>query len=271
MEKQKGNETSSEEKMFCQYCKKTFSSKQYLKLHILKCYDYYEFRIQELEKQILEKDQEIKNIIRDKDKEIDNIIKDKDTEIKILREENIKLTVLNSYLQNEHIDDKNHIKEMSKNPITVNNNSTNHTSNMYINSIIEDISKIQEQLENNLNINHIIDGQKGIANFAFKYLLTDENGNKTYICSDTSRGNFKFMNENNSIIKDLNAKTLTRNLCKAGLICKANNIANSSYTDENGNINKSIFDIIYPKTIEINEIESNNSIFKNELASYTVT
>ena len=73
---------------------------------------------------------------------------------------------------------------MNKNPITVNtNNISNNTSNIHINSIIEDITKIEETLEN-LNINHVINGQKGIAHFAYKYLCTDENNNKTYLCTD---------------------------------------------------------------------------------------
>ena len=70
-------------------------------------------------------------------------------------------------------------------------------------------------------------------------------------------------------MKDIHAKQLTRNLCKAGLVNKANDIAIASCTDEEGNIDKEKFALISPKTIEISGIESNNSSFKSELTSYT--
>ena len=246
----------------CKFCEKSFSI-NYIKTHVLTCNSYLEYRIKELENQLLDKDLEIKNLVIEKD-----------LEIKKLHEENIKLQTENSFLKEDRVEDRQHIKEMNKNPITVNtnnisNSNSNNSSNIHVNSVIEDISKIEETLEN-LNINHVINGQKGIANFAYKYLCTDENNNKTYLCTDPSRGFFKFINENNAVIKDISAKTLVRNLCRAGLVLKVNNIAHSSYTDENGIIDKNKFDVIFPKTVEINEIESNNTAFKNELATYTV-
>jgi hypothetical protein len=269
----------------CKFCEKSFSI-NYIKTHVLTCNSYLEYRIKELENQLLDKDLEIKNLVIDKDLEIKNLVieKDleiknlvieKDLEIKKLHEENIKLLTENSFLKEDRVEDRQHIKEMNKNPITVNtnnisnSNNSSNSNNIHVNSVIEDISKIEETLEN-LNINHVINGQKGIANFAYKYLCTDENNNKTYLCTDPSRGFFKFINENNAVIKDISAKTLVRNLCRAGLVLKVNNIAHSSYTDENGIIDKNKFDVIFPKTVEINEIESNNTTFKNELATYTV-
>lgn len=252
----------------CKFCGKLFS-RNYMKTHVLSCNSYYEHRIQELEKLVLEKDLEIKKLSEEKD-----------SEIKKLQEENIILRTENSVFKEERVEDRQHIKEMNKIPITVNTNNisnsnnsnntnnTNNTHNMYINNIIEDISKIEEKLDN-LNINHVINGQKGIANFAYQYLCTDEENNRTYLCTDPSRGIFKFINDSGSVIKDISAKTLVRNLCKAGLVLKANNIAHLSYTDENGLVDKSKFDVIFPKTVEINEIERNNSAFKNELATYT--
>ncbi len=254
----KKQKNSEKDENLCKFCEKSFSI-NYIKTHVVSCYAYLQHRIKELENLVIEKDLENKRLLEEKD-----------LENKKLHEEIIKLQTENTLLKEERIEDRNHIKEMNKNPITVNtNNISNNTSNIHINSIIEDISKIEETLEN-LNINHVINGQKGIAYFAYKYLCTDENNNKTYLCTDPSRGIFKFINENNSIIKDISAKTLVRNLCRAGLVLKANNIAHSSYTDENGIVDKSKFDLLYPKTIEINEIESNNTLFKNELASYTV-
>jgi len=257
----------------CKFCGKIFS-RNYMKTHVLTCNSYYEHRIQELENLVLEKEIENKKLHEEKNTEIKKLREEKDTEIKKLKEENIILRTENSFFKEDRVEDRQHIKEMNKIPITVNtnnisnSNNSNNTNNMYINNIIEDISKIEEKLDN-LNISHVINGQKGIANFAHQYLCTDEENNRTYLCTDPSRGIFKFINENGSIIKDISAKTLVRNLCRAGLILKANIIANLSYTDENGLVDKSKFDVIFPKTVEINEIEKNNAAFRNELATYT--
>lgn len=246
----------NKEEYKCTYCNKAFSEK-YLKTHISKCINYFELIIDNLKKEINEKEEEFKKILYEKDNEI------------------IRLKVENSFLQNEHNlfinsyqEDRNHIKELTKKPTTIINNSHN-INNMLINPIIENIPKIKEKIEHNLNINHIIEGQKGIANFAVNNILKDDSGNITYICTDPSRGFFKFVNENNAIVKDIHAKQLTRNLCKAGLVNKANDIAIASCTDEEGNIDTEKFALISPKTIEISELENNNCTFKSELTSYT--
>jgi len=202
-------------------------------------------------------------------------LKEKDDEIKLLIEENIKLKTINSIYKDEHDllhvsykEDREHIKELSKKPVSVINNSNN--SNLFVNNIIDDISKLKEQINTNLNIGHVVNGQKGIANFAFNNLLKDEHGNKTYTCTDPSRGFFKFMNEYNAIVKDFHAKHLTRNMCKAGLIAKVNELFYTTFQNEDGNIDKNTFEIVYPKTVEINDLENNNTAFKNELISYTM-
>ena len=182
----KENEKVKENK--CIYCSKTFSEK-YLKIHVSKCINYFEIKIEELKKEIKNKEEEFKKVLIEKDNEI------------------IKLKVENSFLQNEHNlfinsykEDRDHIKELSKAPTIINNSHS--INNMLINPIIENIPKIKEKIEHNLNINHIIEGQKAIANFAVNNILKDDNGNITYVCTDPSRGFFKFLNENNAIVKD---------------------------------------------------------------------
>jgi hypothetical protein len=54
--------TSEDKKLenICEFCGKSFS-RNYTKTHILSCISYFEYRIKELENQLLDKDLEIKN------------------------------------------------------------------------------------------------------------------------------------------------------------------------------------------------------------------
>jgi DNA/RNA endonuclease YhcR with UshA esterase domain len=54
--------------------------------------------------------------------------------------------------------------------------------------------KIKQLVDEKLTQNHIVDGQKGVAHFAYNILLKDEDGNINYFCTDSSRSIFKFLN-----------------------------------------------------------------------------
>ena len=51
--------------------------------------------------------------------------------------------------------------------------------------------RIKEAIENKFTVNHVVDGQKGLAKFMVDTILTDEEGNLLYVCTDASRNIFK--------------------------------------------------------------------------------
>jgi hypothetical protein len=190
----------------------------------------------------------------------DELSKCKD-DILVLKTEN------NIYL-NEHIDDKNHIKMLSARKNVTN---TNIHNNLKVECIIENEPQVKEKIESNLTINHIADGQKGIAMFVVENLLKDKEGNLTYICSDPSRQYFKYKNQNGELVKDVKAKKLTNSLCNSNLIQKTCDIANDWWTDKNGDELPDRFVTLSSKALEIIKLNSNNSTFCNELSTLTST
>jgi len=58
----------------------------------------------------------------------------------------------------------------------------------------------------------MIQGQKGVAKFAYDTMLKDEEGKLKYICTDPSRQIFQYKNEEGEIQKDVKAKKLTKAL-----------------------------------------------------------
>ena len=127
---------------------------------------------------------------------------------------------------------------------------------------------IKKIINEKLSKDYIIDGQKGIAQFTFLNLLKDEYGNMNYICSDPSRYIFKYQN-NGIIEKDIKANKITKLLIEAGICTKTYSIGSSLWIEENGKINVDKFLNISPSTNEINKLQFDNTIFRNELVCLT--
>jgi len=234
----------------CQYCDKKFTSKQNIKNHESSC----------------------------KTKKIDVVKEMKEnyeTEIENLKNENQRLREIIAGLQGE-LKSTNKasdcIYEIAKQPKVINssNNSTNNSINKNLNisnSIdFKNIDKVKEIIDKNYDINHILGGQKGAAQFAAKYLLVDENGKYVYLCSDPSRNSFKYKNENGDIEKDLEAKKLTNYLVDGGIQEKVKDLS-LNWCIEDGKINQDKFMVVTDKQISILNMKDNNTEFKKELAS----
>jgi hypothetical protein len=95
------------------------------------------------------------------------------------------------------------IESLAKQPKT--NTKTIQTLNMLtpIDLQQETFSKKIQEL---FNLNHFLNGQKGLAQFAVENLLTDENGNLQYVCSDPSRHTFRYKDLNGNLERDILAK-----------------------------------------------------------------
>ena len=85
---------------------------------------------------------------------------------------------------------------------TTNLNHNNNNKINVINNIFNNPDKVKEIVETQLTQNHIVDGQKGIAHFAFNTLLKDDDGNTNYMTiesyNDFLKNKEKYGKENKS-------------------------------------------------------------------------
>jgi hypothetical protein len=138
-----------------------------------------------------------------------------------------------------------------------------------MNNFFGNPEKVKQLVDENLTQDHICDGQKGVAQFAVNFLLKDDEGNINYFCTDPSRSIFKFQNSNGETEKDIKAMKLTNMLIDAGIKHKTGTIAPSLWTKKDGTVDVDKFQIFSPSTNEIIFMQSDNSVFRNELACMT--
>jgi hypothetical protein len=294
--------------LICQYCQKEYSSKSNLLKHqstTKKCLDLQKSlkivsKIQNFICQYCNKNFSSKyslnnheNVCKSKKEHIiDNYVKNNDTvlsEIEFLRNEiknlqNFKIKYEEILLENQKLREEvaslngaNQVySEITKNnhQITINNNNktnNNYSKNITFNSSLNlnDIDTISDIINNKYSIDHLLQGQKGIAHFILENFLKDDDGNLKYICSDPSRKVFNYQTEEGVIEKDLSANKLTNGIVAGGIKEKTINLASTWYTKPDDSIDHDKFRIAVKKQESILEIDQDNNSFKNELAVMT--
>jgi len=264
----------------CEYCLKTYTTKDSLNTHYNSCKEKKEIiKIEEKEKEKekhqyetekLKKEIHILKENRKKEsekykKDIDkykNKLKDKCLEIEKLKEElyDVKgqLKVLDS--------NKNVIYDMAKQPkITNTNKILSIQSSLDFNNT-EQVKKI---IDEKYDKKYLFQGQKGVAQFAVDYILKDDNGQLKYICTDPSRQIFKYKDSEGFIKKDVEAKKLTGFLVNSGIQEKTHDVAIDFWTDENGSIDGEKCSTLLEPAQSVKNIEKDNSAFKKELVNIT--
>ena len=166
-------------------------------------------------------------------------------------------------------DDHELIKEIAKQPKTTNNNTTNNTLNITTCLDFNNIDKIKNVIENDFDIDYAVRGQKGLAHFVNEKLLKDDNGKPIYICTDPSRQIFKYKDDKGEIRKDVEAKKLTNYIVDGGIKTKTTNVSKEWYTNDDGNLDMTKFNIMLDQQQSILKLKDDNNIFKKELASLT--
>ena len=151
------------------------------------------------------------------------------------------------------------------NTTTTTNNTLNITSSIDFN----DVDKVKNIIEDKLNINYVIDGQKGIANFIKDNILTDDNGELIYVCTDPSRSIFKFKDTTGELKKDIEAKKLTTYILEGGIKKKSAVIGNEWCKDDTGEFDMKKFTILMVPQQSIMNLSQDNNILKRELAAIT--
>jgi hypothetical protein len=258
------NQNDNNNLVSCDFCNKSFSNKT-LKVHLKSCKNKIikekDDIIEEMKK---EKDDIIEEMKKEKHDiivEKDELLKEKDDIIEELKNRILKLETENDIYKNDH----DFVKNMAAQPKTTNNNNKIRV----MNNFFDNPEKVKQLVNEKLTQDHIVDGQKGVAQFAYNSLLRDENGNINYFCTDPSRYIFKFQNSEGETEKDIKAMKLTNMLIDAGIKQKTGVIAPLLWTKKDGTIDVDKFQLFGPSTTEIILLQSDNSIFRNELACLT--
>jgi hypothetical protein len=226
----------------CEFCLKNFSSKQNLESHRENnCMEKYKKLLTEKDKKILD--------LEKRNKELEEQVKliRLEVEKEMYKERTKKL--------------ENTVEEMAKQPkhITNNQNKIIITSPLNLSR-----DSITEALEN-FSDNHLVQGQRGVAKFAYDNMLKDKDGKLIYICTDPSRQIFQFKNDEGKIEKDVRATRLTKALIEADIKQTSHKIAWDNMKDGDNEI----FMTYTNHYQEIQEMEQDNSQFSKELCCLT--
>ena len=201
---------------------------------------YFQNKIEFCEKQLV-----------DKENYYEKQLIEKDNQIKHLQEQIVSITKT----------------AVSKPTTTNNNNINNKILNMSVLNL--DNENIKSIINDKYNLDVISEGQKGVAKFATNFLLKDSDGNLNYVCTDASRKIFKYKNNAGELEKDMNAQRLTDILTDNGIFKTTSQITTDHWTNDDGSIDDDKFSKLFSKTLEINSLKDDNTIFKNELIAQT--
>ena len=165
-----------------------------------KKFEEYEKKTEDIIKEYEKKIDEIK---KENEKKIDEIIKENQLKIDEIKKENFELRKELEIKDEIYKDEHKTIKKLAL-------QSKNTTNNNIIGNLnLDDTKRIKDILEKEFTSNDILDGQKGLANFAFNKILRDNEGNLVYVCGDSARKIFRYKDPVGKIIKDVNTQKLT--------------------------------------------------------------
>ncbi|MHA2039575.1 MAG: hypothetical protein ACW98X_24405, partial [Promethearchaeota archaeon] len=105
-------------------------------------------------------------------------------------------------------------ENINKSNCSVTNNTVNNNNNIIISNldILENPDKLRMLIEEHYSTDYFKGGQQGVAKFSNDHLITDDRGNKMYICTDVSRNSFKYKNSSGELIKDPNCAQLVNSM-----------------------------------------------------------
>ena len=243
----------------CKYCEKILSSKQNLSNHSEICELKKEKELEKIKKNLVENEKIIIEISTE-NKNYKEQIKKQEEQIK-KQEEQIK--------ELQQTIERMGLRAIERPTTTNTTTTTNNTLNITSSIDLNDVDKVKNIIEDKLNINYVIDGQKGIANFIKDNILTDDNGELIYVCTDPSRGVFKFKDTTGELKKDIEAKKLTTYILEGGIKKKSAVIGNEWCKDDTGEFDMKKFTILMVPQQSIMNLSQDNNILKRELAAIT--
>ena len=158
-------------------------------------------KFKEKEIEIEDLKQTYANKLKKKEKEIEEL---KQTCENRLKEKDNEIVSLEKKILQTKLEGKEECLSIAKTAKGTTNNNTNNIKNMIVFNLSERINPALL----NYTKEHLLQGAKGTAKWINENIITDENGNKLYICSDRSREIFKFMNEKGEVVTDVKAEFL---------------------------------------------------------------
>jgi len=256
-----------EKKFKCEYCEKALSNKQNLLYHINCCYKKKDKELVELKER---SEKELNELKERTDRELiekDKIIVKANTQIENYKDQEESYKDQIKCLQDKL--DRIANKAIDR-PTTSVTNTTNNNLNITTSMDFDNYETLKDAIDTKLNANHIVDGQRGLAQFLVDAILKDSEGNLKYKCTDPSRSIFRFLNADGEINKDVDAKKLISYVVSGGIKGKSVEIANNWYRGEDGVIDMMKYEIMNEPQQHILKIEDDSSSFRRELASMTI-
>lgn len=199
--------------MICQICNKTFSSKRLLSDHQKRSKNCSNIK-NSIDKIKQEHNKEIIRLKQERDKDIEKLKHELDIckqehnkDIEKLKNERDMCKQERDIYKQERDESNRTLKQLALRPTTTTNNSV-----IIVGSLDLNPNRINDCVDNNFNVNHVRNGQIGVANFAIEYFLTNNNGERLYIPTDTSRNSYTFKGRNGELLKDKEAAILTKSI-----------------------------------------------------------
>jgi hypothetical protein len=265
----------------CEYCSKNYSTKNYLVEHYNTCTSKLFKTLEDENKALKIKITKLTKI--NKELEIHSV------ENKVLKSQNSKLKKQNDKLEKEldnnkaennllkgrlSVLDKDHqiitnLAQQPKNTTTNTANTTNNILSIQTPLDFNNIDKLKNIIDEKYNDSYLFEGQKGIAKFAVEHILTDENGNLSYICTDPSRHIFKYKDSSGGIRKDVEAKKITNFLIDGGIQNKSSDMFIKLWSDKEGNVDGKKCSELLDKADAMMKLKNDNTVFKKELVYMT--
>lgn len=125
---------------------------------------------------------------------------------------------------------------------------------------VEDMKK---KVNDGFEKEHFLKGQKGLVQVVVQEVF-DKDGNKMYICTDPSRGMFRFKDKNGNIHFDSKAMKLT-DIVYDGVKEKLYTISKEYMSEHERNNNFDQMISITERIMDIKKMTEDNCDFRNEL------
>ena len=194
----KEEEKNGEDIYMCVHCTKTFCSKYSLDSHVINCKLFKLYEIENCKEQLYEQEQKYKEQLLEQE--------EKYKEQLLEQEEKYKEQLALKDLQIKELQDKMEricVKAIEK-PTKISNTINATTNNIVFLNLSED--EIHEKC---LNFSpETCQTLKDIAEYTVTNILTNDDGELIYNCTDASRHMFKFTDSNGKTVKDPNATKL---------------------------------------------------------------
>ena len=238
----------------CKYCKKKLSTNERLISHITSSCK------EKKNQENIEKEQKVESNFNEQKKYYEDKLKEKNEYISKLEANISKLEA-----KLEKFEDSI-LSKTEKKPITTPNHTTNNTTIVINNNTLNlnDISKMAAFLEQKMDKEVVAGGQKGLAFLLSNTVLKDK-----YKCVDPSRQNFEFTNELGELERDVKAKKLTNALIKSDICAKSGEIGMRLWKKEDGSTDSLRYEAHSKNVLEMINFTRDNSTFRSELSALT--